>query len=602
MPLRIYPPLLALALAAGASPLRAQVPEVRPDTVRPAPAIVADSAPPPPAADSVPPAPGATPAPEPVPVHGVAPGLARAVNAAPRNPDALRALAGIGGAEEEALRAAQLRGEAPVGGFLLRSPSSLAPAGPGRGVRAWIVAPEVVLGWNSDIPFGLNDGALWSGRGSSRLVRAGVGMEAGPVRLVLAPEWTYAANADFDSLIPPAWLQIPPEDHPYLPPWISGEHSIDLPYRMGHDPLGRMGPGQSSLTVTAGPVAVGAATENEWWGPGIRNALLLSNQAAGFGHLFVRTARPLRTPLGGVEARWISGALRDSEWYARQRRVERGWRSLSAAALVVSPWRTMSLGLARTVHTPADGAGDALSRGAGVFTRWKEEGDPEDPDRYEQITALWGRVVVPREGAEFYVEWARTRLPVNTRALLETPEHTQGYTLGLQWLRPAGRGEIRLQAEHTYVEESPTYAWLSTGSWYASNAIKQGYTHEGQVLGASVGPGGSGQWLAVDWLRGRGRGGAFLSRIRWAQDAYYDKPGGPNSAFGYQVSMMGGLRGVLAVGPVRLDAEYTLQKFYNYLFQSTAVQFANRYETQNVMNHTLRLGLSTAAPRLGPRR
>lgn len=566
---RIHSPLLALALAAAASPVCAQV------------------------QDSLPPAPASAPAGD---------AAVPAVTDAVQDQDAgtLRPAWSIGGAEEEALRAAQLRGEAPAAGFLLRSPSSLLPAAEGTGARYWVVAPEALLGWNSAVPYGLNDGALWSGRGANLLLRAGAGVEAGPVRLIVAPEVTYAANAEFDGVIPDEWLEEDP--HQYLPPWLRGEHSIDLPYRMGDGSLARVHPGQSSLTVTAGPVAAGAATENEWWGPGVRNALLLSNQAAGFGHLFLRTARPLRTPVGSVEARWIAGALRDSEWYARERGVKRGWRSLSGAAIVLSPWRTLALGLARTVQTPADGAGDALGGGARVFTRWKEEGDPADPNRFEQITALWARVIVPQEGAEFYVEWARTRLPINTRALMETPEHTQGYTVGLQWQRPLRGGELRLQAEHTYLEESPTYAWLTTGSWYASNAVPQGYTHEGQVLGASVGPGASGQWFAADWLRGRGRGGVFLGRIRWAEDAYYDKPGGPEYVYGHDVSVFGGLRGVFALGPVRLDAEYTLQRRYNYLFQSEAVSYQNRDDTQNVLNHTLRLGFTTSLPRLGPPR
>jgi len=574
MPSRISLALLLLSLTAAVPSLRAQTP----DSTR----VPADSV-------AAPPAPPAAIPPAPVPRTAFG-----------RSPITVRALPVVGGAEEEALRLAQLRGEASAPGLMLRSPSSTAPAGPDHGVRVWLVVPELQLGWNSDIPFGLNDGALWAGHGSNQMLRVGAGVEAGPVRLIFAPEWTSFANADFDSLIPPAWLQIPPEDHPYLPPWIRGEHSIDLPYRMGHEPQHGFSLGQTSLTVTTGPVAVGAATENEWWGPGIRNALLLSNQAAGFGHLFVRTARPVRTPIGELEARWIAGALRDSEWYARQRRVERGWRSLSAAALVLSPSRTVSVGLARTVHTPAEGAWNALLGADNVLTRWKDEGNPASPDPFEQITALWGRLLVPEHGAEVYVEWARTRLPINLRALMETPEHTQGYTLGLQWLRPVRRGDLRLQVEHTYVEESPTYAWLTTGSWYASSAIPQGYTHDGQLLGASVGPGASGQWLAADWLLGPNRAGAFLGRIRWAEDAYYDKPGGHEEYLGHDVSMFGGLRGVLSLGPVRLDAEYTLQKRWNFLFQSDATGFSSRDDTQNVVNHTLRLGITAAAPRLGP--
>jgi hypothetical protein len=510
----------------------------------------------------------------------------------------VRALSVVGGADEEALRTSQLRGGAPVTGFLLRSPSSLTPGSGGR-TRVSLLAPEVLLAWNSDIPFSLNDGLLWAGRGAGLMASAGVAVEAGPVRLILAPELAYSANAAFDTLVPLVWRQQDPAT--YYPDWQRNEHAIDLPYRMGGGSVSEIGPGQSSLTLRLGAVEAGAGTENEWWGPGLRNAIVLSNQGPGFGHLFARTARPLRTPVGRVEARWISGALRDSPWYARERGEdgERGWRSFSAAALVLSPRPGLSVGLARSVMAPADGAGDALSGGANALVRWKEERDPLDPDRFEQITSLFARLVMPEEGAEIYLEWARTRLPINLRDVLEAPEHSQGYTLGLQWLRPVGRGDLRLQAETTYLEEDPSFTWRSTGSWYASMTVPQGYTNGGQVVGASVGPGASQQWLAVDWLRGTGRVGLFVSRVRWVDDAYYDKPGGPNIYFGHDVSIFGGARGALGLRGVRLDAEYALERRWNIFFQNESTAFWDRSTAVNVYNHTLRLRFSATAPRLG---
>ena len=606
MPVRLrVTPLLAAAVLALASPLRAQDPSPPDSATAPLPTPVpvrADSGGPA-AGDSV----------TRVGLDSAAlPRVALPADALLRPPPVAAPRSGlqpfftVGGVEEEAFRLAQLRGEAPLPGLMLRSPSSLTPWP--QGARAAVLAPRVAAGWNSDIPFSLNDGALWAGRGASVLATAGVAAQAGPVRLVLAPELVFAQNLEFDTVIPPAWR--PVEPHRYIPPWQVGEHSIDLPYRMGDARRREVRPGQSSLTVAAGPVAAGVSTENQWWGPGVRNALVLSSQAPGVEHVFLRSARPLRTPLGRVEARWMAGALRESDWFRvgpdssavpDSAGVAR-WRSFSAAALVLSPSRYLSLGVARSVYAGAERRRDALNGAADVFTRFSGAADSTDAHPYEQITALWARVVVPQEGAEFYVEWARTRFPGGVRGLLETPEHTQGYTLGLQWLRPLGAGEVRLQAEHTYIEESPTYAWMPTGSWYASALVPQGYTNEGQGLGASVGPGGSGQWFAADWLRGRGRGGVFLGRIRWAQDAYYDKPGGPNRHLGYDLSVFGGARGAFALGSLRLDLEYALQKRYNYLFQSRALGFEARDQTVNVVNHTLRLGLTAVAPRLGPAR
>lgn len=583
MSVRSYlPPLLALALMAGAGGAAAQAGAAAADTAPPAPPppllITGDAA-----AQAVT-----------LPGDSGAPALPAALPAPP-SPAWLRALPTVGGAQEEALRAAQLRGTEAPGGFLLRSPSSMAAAAP-AGRPLAVLAPEVLLAWNSRLPFSFLDGALWAGRGGGTLVMAGVDVQVGPVRLIAAPELAWSANTPFDTLLPPEWRQADPET--FYPDWQRNEHSIDLPYRMGDDAVAGVRAGQSSLTVRAGAVAFGAATENQWWGPGVRSALVLSNQAPGFGHLFVRTARPLRTPAGTVEARWIAGALRDSRWYAAAHGGERGWRSFSAAAVVLAPSRALSLGVARSVYAPAEGAADALSQGALVFTRWDQIGAIyRDPS--EQITSFFGRLLMPEAGMEVYAEWARTRLPINLRDLLETPEHSQGYTLGLQWLRPLRRGDLRIQAEHTYLEESPTYAWRENGSWYASAQVPQGYTHQGQVLGSPVGPGGSGQWVAADWLRGRGRAGLFLARVRWAQDAYYAQPGGFNRYLAYDVSMFGGVRAAWAVGGVRLDAEYALEHRWNIFFQNDAVNFLDRKDGVRARNHMLRLRFTAAAPRLG---
>jgi len=500
----------------------------------------------------------------------------------------VRILVTVGSLAEERVRAAQLRGELAADGFLLRSPSTLTPWEGGSSLAA--VAPELRTTWNSKIPYTVNDGAMWAGRGASTLVMAGAVLQAGPLRLVVAPELAWSQNRGFDDLMPAAWDTLP--HPPFQAPWQTGRDALDLPGRFGAGSVQRIYPGQSSLTLRAGAVAVGAATESQWWGPGTRNAIVFTNQAAGVPHLFLRTARPLTTPLGPVEAKWVAGALRASAWTGAPR--GEGWRSLSAAALVLRPAAGgLSVGVARAVYAPSDGAGGALTQGADAFTRWAGAGDTLNAHPFEQITSLFARMVFPSEGAELYAEWARYRLPGSLREFLERPEHTQGYVLGAQWLRPAGAGAVRLQTELTYLERDPTYLSTSLGSWYASAAVPQGYTNDGQVVGASVGPGGSGQWLAADWLRGPGRVGLFVGRNRWANDAYYDQPGSRVSRYrGHDVSVFGGLRAAVALGPMLFDADYTLAKRYNYLFQNTSTSWETRDQAVNVVNHTLELRLS----------
>jgi hypothetical protein len=253
----------------------------------------------------------------------------------------------------------------------------------------------------------------------------------------------------------------------------------------------------------------------------------------------------------------------------------------------------LSLGAARSVYAEADGGmGSTLSGAGDVFVRWRAAGNVANPQPFEQMTSLFGRWVFPAAGAEVYAEWARYRFPT-LRQLMETPENSQGYVFGGQWLRPTGGSAVRLQSEFTFLERSPASLALPSRSWYASAAVPEGYTNQGEGIGSAVRPGGSGQWLAGDWLRGDARVGVFLGRVRWANDAYYDFPGSKRSRYrGHDVTGFGGVRAAAAVGALSFDLEYSVGKRYNYLFQSTAGDWNQRANTRNVVNQSLQLRLS----------
>ena len=502
------------------------------------------------------------------------------------------ALHDVGGTADERWRTAQLLGAAPTDGFLVRSPSSRAPRGRG-GTYARVLAPRMDATWNSHIPASVNDGAQWAGRGLSGRISWGVDAAAGPLRLVLAPTLLYAANQPFTSLLPESWDSA--QAASFIPPWQTGAHAVDLPYRMGADASSRLDWGESSLVLRAGPVEAGVATESQWWGPGVRNAIVLSNQAGGFPHALLRTSAPLSTPLGSLEARWITGRLSSSPWDTAS--VGRH-RSLSGAAVVLAPAPTVALGAARVVYAPVRDGGSGLGAAADVFVRWRGAGDTLRGRPHEQMISVFGRWVSPADGAEVYAEWARRRLPGSLAELVERPEHTQGYTLGAALARPLRGSLVRFSGEATYLEKSSTYRQLPTGSWYAGRAVPQGYTHRGQVLGASIGPGASGQWLAVDLLGPRAQAGVSLTRVRWANDAYLDKPGGHNRYRAHDVSILGAVRGGVTAGPLWLEAEWQAGRRYNFMFQNFGRDWSERHLTVSPFNHTLRLRVSAAPPRL----
>ena len=133
---------------------------------------------------------------------------------------------------------------------------------------------------------------------------------------------------------------------------------------------------------------------------------------------------------------------------------------------------------------------------------------------------------------------------------------------------------IRIQAEHTYLEKSTTFRHRPVGTYYTSRAVVQGYTHEGRVLGAAIGPGASSHWLAIDYLAPTWQVGLFGGRIRQFNDALYDAP-----LLGefylklchHDVSLWGGVRAAYD-GPLgKLEASLAAGQRMNLHFQHFTV-------------------------------
>jgi hypothetical protein len=440
----------------------------------------------------------------------------------------------VGGMTADRMRLEQLRGRDSLDGYMIRSASSLTPRP--IGTRAWastIIAPELYAVNNSAIPFSINDGPVWAGVGTSSRLLLGVHIAAGPFRLILAPELVRADN-DYFLLRDTIRFYAPPvpEDRAgegFVFPWYAlGPYSIDLPTRFGDESIMRLDAGQSTVMFERPGFAAGISNENQWIGPGIRNALILSNNAPGFPHGFVRTNKPWKTRIGSIEAKLLVGGLTESKWFDTTE--TNNLRSLSVFAFSYRPsfQENLVLGGSRAVYADSKGWNRVPWRFLDAFAN---TGRPNNralgdsvlrPGGRDQIFSLFGRWVFPDDGFEAYAEWARLEFPYSFRDLLVAPNHSQGYTLGVQYARPAftSQGRFRVQAELTSVEQSATWRDRPQGSFYTSRKVIQGYTQMGQPLAASIGPGASGQWLAFDFIDPMWSFGINAGRIRWNEDIH----------------------------------------------------------------------------------
>lgn len=504
----------------------------------------------------------------------------------------------IGSEADERQRLDQLTSSTADPAYLFRSAATLSRDTGRTGALSFaFLGPVVRMVYNSALPYSLNEGSLWAGRGTNSIVTVGVDARFGPLRIVLLPQLTSSENRPFQ-VIPYSQSAVPVRSV-WANPFHGPGSSLDLPLRFGDRALKGIAAGQSSIRLELNALTVGVATENVWWGPGIRNALVLSDNAAGFPHLFVQTRDGVRTSVGRFDAQMMLGELRESNFFDAD--PSNNVRSLSGLVVVWTPPfdSTLSVGLARTVLATASPHGPSLGA---VFDVFRSVGQPDvaptDPvagSRRDQLTSFFARWAVPGSGAEAYAEWARFEEPVSLRDLLEFPGHSQGYTLGLQWTRAVMRGgRFRLQAEITNVEPDASVRVRPVATSYTSRAVPQGFTNLGNTLGASIEPGSSSQWVGADVFAPTFRFGAFVSRIRWDNATLWGDPNVPYPK-NEDVSLLGGVRGSVRLGPARLMVEYTSGVRLDYLFQDKNANYAaGTHAGVDIKNRTLAVTLSSS--------
>lgn len=475
-------------------------------------------------------------------------------------------------------------------------------------VRFALVTPELLVTSQSDFPLPDNDGPMWAGRGVSRSITVGVAAcgRGGKWGVIVAPTFWRSENRDFFIPTDPRFVpERQPEYTQFASPYHYEPRSLDLPRRLGEAGTGRLAPGVLAAWWRGDQIEAGFTTESEWWGPGLRNALLLSSNAAGVPRAYVRTSRPLRVA-GELEAQVFLGSLGYSSWFQEPWMLRDTARSLSGVAVTWRPWfdRGLQFGAARLVANAYSG-GEIVGR---VLDFGRLSGQPNAVPwldstvmrRADQLLSFFAHWRLPLDGLETWLEWGRAELPSSITDLLAEANHSRAFTFGLQHARPfrAGRWHWRIAFEHTATNQTGTFSRRPSGSWYTSRVVPGGFSQFGEVLGASIGPGSVSQWAALDVAERRVGIGTFVSRIKWDDDSFYTipRPLG-NGLCKHDVSLQWGARGFVAASRFgRLDATVALQQRMNLYWQALGFCFANEVLQVDGRNTSLMLRWSTPLP------
>ena len=367
--------------------------------------------------------------------------------------------------------------------------------------------------YNSLHPAGINDGAMIPARGYQNLVSAGFYAKLGPLSIQLRPEYVYAQNRDFQQFYKERKDQI----------WY--EYSelynfIDLPEKFGDKPYKKSTWGQSSIRLTYKALSIGLSNENLWWGPGMRNSLIMTNNAAGFKHITLNTVRPIKTNSGNFEGQLIMGRLENSgilppdtnrtynNWKLYQAKRDE-WRYLNGIVLSYNPkWVPgLFLGLTKTLSYYGNDVGTSLRDILPVlYPMVKKNNHGEEIPKIlkDQRASIFVRWLLQKEKAEIYWEFGREDHVYDSRDLMLQLEYTRAYIFGLRKLFPvSGKPDefIQMNLELTQLEQTNTNPEHQYHYWYSNRDIRQGYTNEGQLLGAGIGPGSNLQSLSFSWVK-----------------------------------------------------------------------------------------------------
>jgi len=354
--------------------------------------------------------------------------------------------------------------------------------------------------------------------------------KAGSFSLQLRPEVVYAQNLTFEgfptSFSDTLWKS-----------YYKVLNRIDNPERFTSGQFLKLFPGQSSVRFNQKKLSIGLSTENLWWGPGIRNSLLMSNTAPGFPHLTCNTTAPILTNFGSLEWQLIGGILENSNVLPPEtNRTFEGDllyvpkpvddRFINAMILTWQPkWtKGLHLGFARSFYQYTSGIPRSFNGYLPVFgSFFKSRAQDEAKFGRDQLISLFFRLLMPESKAEVYAEFGRNDHSQNLNDLVQEPEHARAYIIGLRKLFPTNsRKDLELFMEITHLQNPPTRTLRDLEGWYTHYQVRHGYTTQGQVLGAGIGPGGSSQSLALNWLQHSNKLGFMFERIVRNNDFYYD--------------------------------------------------------------------------------
>ena len=412
-------------------------------------------------------------------------------------------------------------------------------------VKIKVLPFDYNIEYNSHHPYNRNNGSMIPNRGYQHVISAGIYAEIGPLSIQLKPEHLFSENKDFDG-----FGEGENGHYPYI--WAKRFrlwNNIDTPERFGNTNHNKTLLGQSSIKLNFKSISIGVSNENIWWGPSIRNSIMMSNHARGFKHITFNTRKPIKTKIGNFEWQLVSGKLENSGFSPVNGEVDASsglyvpkinqiseqndWRYFQGYSLTYSPkWISgLSLGFIRWVQmysAQVKGEYSYFMKGNPswfpVFNNLFRKNDKsvDYEMQTDQAAGLFLRWLWKEAKSEIYFEFHLNDSKQNIRDLIIDTDHSRASSLGLQKVFEINNHNFLFSWEWTQMEQTGSRLLREARSWYEHGFVRDGYTNKGEVLGAGIGPGSNSHYFEISKIKKKGKLGIAIEIIDHDNDFYHE--------------------------------------------------------------------------------
>lgn len=360
-----------------------------------------------------------------------------------------------------------------------------------NGIKARLYGPQWYNSYNTAAPYGMNDGALWQGKGYNTSLTAGARLEAYGLELTLKPQFVFSQNLDFEIM-----KSHSDSEYGYFWGYGTKNNGVDLPQRFGDEAFYYFDWGDTEVRYIWKNLTLGFGTQAIWLGPAQVNAILHSNNAPTYPKFDAGLRRTeihipwLNWYIGDIEARIWTGKLTESDYYDSDESND----------------NNMIHGLA-LAYAPSFVPGLTLFANRTCLVKWDWENlkyiIPVEANTHEDQKMSFGAdwIFAP-VGLEIYAELGLDDFLQGgmIKGLIRYPFDTMTITAGLRkYIRFSDTLSGSVSFE--YINAELPRNRLAVRQQYAFNMhyqITQGYTNRGQCLGSVFGVGGNEQILTFD--------------------------------------------------------------------------------------------------------